>query len=59
MTAELSIRVASPSIGRKVCCFNSGANRVLALDREGRVVRDTGPIQGLNPGGGIFGSDGR
>ena len=39
--------------------LNSGANRVLALDRDGRVVRDTGPIAGLNPGGGIFGPDGR
>jgi DNA-binding beta-propeller fold protein YncE len=39
--------------------LNSGANRVLALDRAGRVVRDTGPIEGLNPGGGNFGPDGR
>jgi len=38
---------------------NSGADRVLALDRDGKVVRDTGLIQGLNPGGGIFGADGR
>ena len=27
--------------------------------REGRVVRDTGRIEGLNPGGGNFGPDGR
>lgn len=39
--------------------LNSGADRVLALDRDGRVVRDTGPIAGLNPGGGSFGPDGR
>jgi DNA-binding beta-propeller fold protein YncE len=39
--------------------LNSGANRVLALDAEGTVVRDTGPIAGLNPGGGVFGPDGR
>lgn len=39
--------------------LNSGTNRVLALDPEGRVVRDTGPIEGLNPGGGTFGPDGR
>jgi NAD(P)-dependent dehydrogenase (short-subunit alcohol dehydrogenase family) len=32
---------------------------VLALDRHGRVVRDTGSIQQLNPGGGTFGPDGR
>ena len=38
---------------------NSGADRVLALDSEGRVVRDSGPIEGLNPGGGNFGPDGR
>src|SRR5580698_10872139 len=34
--------------------LNSGSDRVLALDRHGRVVRDTGSIQELNPGGGIF-----
>ena len=39
--------------------LNSGADRVLALDRDGRVVRDTGPIAGLNLGGGNFGPDGR
>ena len=39
--------------------LNSGADRVLALDRDGRVVRDTGLIGGLNPGGGNFGPDGR
>jgi hypothetical protein len=39
--------------------LNSGADRVLALDAHGDVVRDTGPISGLNPGGGIFGPDRR
>jgi DNA-binding beta-propeller fold protein YncE len=39
--------------------LNSGRDRVLALDSGGTVVRDTGAIQGLNPGGGIFGPDGR
>jgi DNA-binding beta-propeller fold protein YncE len=39
--------------------INSGADRVLALDAKGRVVRDTGPIAGLNPGGGNFAPDGR
>jgi hypothetical protein len=39
--------------------LNSGSDRVLALDRHGRVVRDTGPITQLNPGGGTFGPDGR
>jgi hypothetical protein len=39
--------------------LNSGQDRVLALDTGGTVVRDTGPIEGLNPGGGNFGPDGR
>jgi DNA-binding beta-propeller fold protein YncE len=39
--------------------LNSGSDRVLALDRQGKVLRDTGPIPRLNPGGGIFGPDGR
>jgi hypothetical protein len=33
--------------------LNSGQNRVLALDAGGTIVRDTGPIEDLNPGGGI------
>ena len=39
--------------------LNSGTERVLALDPNGRVVRDRSAIEGLNPGGGNFGSDGR
>jgi DNA-binding beta-propeller fold protein YncE len=39
--------------------LNSGGDRVLALDSGGTVVRDTGQIEKLNPGGGIFGPDGR
>ena len=39
--------------------LNSGRDRVLAVDSGGTVVRDTGTIQGLNPGGGNFGPDGR
>jgi hypothetical protein len=39
--------------------LNSGSNRILALDGKGRVVGDSGPIAGLNPGGGNFGPDGR
>jgi len=35
--------------------LNSGADRVLAISAQGRVVRDTGRIEGLNPGGGNFG----
>ncbi len=45
--------------GEGLLFVNSGANRILALDRDGKVVRDTGPIEGLNPGGGNFGPDGR
>jgi hypothetical protein len=57
-------RIADPrglAINREagVLFLNSGANRVLALDSSGTVVRDTGPVAGLNPGGGIFGPDGR
>lgn len=44
--------------GRRLLFLNSAA-RVLALDAAGRVVRDTGVIPGLNPGGGAFGPDGR
>ena len=32
---------------------------MLAIDRDGRVVRDSGRSEGLNPGGGNFGPDGR
>jgi len=39
--------------------LNSGDDRVLALDLEGRVVKDSGPLPGLDPGGGEFGPDGR
>jgi hypothetical protein len=39
--------------------LNSGGDRVLALDPNGTIVRDTGVIAGLNPGGGNFGPDGR
>lgn len=38
---------------------NSGDDRVLALDRRGEVALDSGRIDGLDPGGAIFGPDGR
>jgi hypothetical protein len=38
---------------------NSGNDRVLALDQKGRVLNETGPINAVDPGGGVFGSDGR
>jgi hypothetical protein len=34
--------------------LNSGADRVLAISSQGRVVRETGRIEGLNPGGWHF-----
>jgi DNA-binding beta-propeller fold protein YncE len=39
--------------------LNSGDDRILALDLEGNVVRDSGQLPGLDPGGGEFGPDGR
>jgi DNA-binding beta-propeller fold protein YncE len=39
--------------------LNSGDDRILALDLHGHVVRDSGPLPGLDPGGGEFGPDGR
>jgi hypothetical protein len=39
--------------------LNSGRHRVLALGSDGSVIRETGQIEGLNPGGGNFGPDGR
>jgi len=38
---------------------NSADDRVLALDHRGAIVRDSGRIAGLDPGGGTFGHDGR
>jgi hypothetical protein len=39
--------------------FLNSVDRVLALDAAGKVVRDTGVIDGLNPGGAVFGPDSR
>jgi DNA-binding beta-propeller fold protein YncE len=39
--------------------LNSGDDRMLALDLHGNVVRDSGRIRGLDPGGAEFGPDGR
>jgi hypothetical protein len=44
---------------KRLLYLNSGSDRVLCLDEHGEVVRDTGPIEALNPGGGVFGPDGR
>ena len=57
-------RIADPrglSVNRRhgLLFLNSGGDRVLALDADGMVVCDTGQIEAFNPGGGIFGPDGR
>jgi hypothetical protein len=39
--------------------LNSGSDQLLAISSDGVVVRATGRIEGLNPGGGTFGPDGR
>jgi DNA-binding beta-propeller fold protein YncE len=44
---------------RTLIYLNSGEDRVLALDRLGNTVRDSGQIPGLDPGGATFGPDGR
>jgi DNA-binding beta-propeller fold protein YncE len=44
---------------RDLLFVNSGTDRILALNKDGQVVRATGPIDALDPGGGVFGPDGR
>jgi hypothetical protein len=39
--------------------YLNSVDRMLALDRSGRVVRDSGPMADLDPGGAVFGRDGR
>jgi DNA-binding beta-propeller fold protein YncE len=43
----------------QIVYLNSGDDRMLALDLLGNVVRDSGPIPGLDPGGAEFAPDGR
>jgi DNA-binding beta-propeller fold protein YncE len=52
-------RGLSPDPAGALIYLNSGEDRVLALDHRGAVVRDSGRIAGLDPGGGTFGPDGR
>jgi DNA-binding beta-propeller fold protein YncE len=55
-------RIVDPrglAVEEKERLFLNSADRVLAVDTAGKVVRDTGVIPGLNPGGGAFGPDGR
>jgi hypothetical protein len=39
--------------------LNSGPDRILALNQAGAVTHDSGILDGLDPGGAIFGPDGR
>jgi hypothetical protein len=57
MTAALPIRAALPLTARRDCSFLTAAPTG-CWRSTGRVVRDTGPIAGLNLGGGNFGPDG-
>ncbi|NPT41888.1 hypothetical protein GNZ12_11280 [Paraburkholderia sp. 1N] len=52
-------RGMSVSPDRRYLYVNSGNDRILALDTNGTVMRDTGPVSGLNAGGGNLGPDGR
>jgi DNA-binding beta-propeller fold protein YncE len=52
-------RGLSLDLSGQLVYVNSGDDRVLALDRHGNVVLDSGRIDGLDPGGGTFGPDGR
>ena len=52
-------RGMSVSPDRQHLYVNSGNDRILTLDTEGTVVRDTGAVPGLNAGGGHLGPDGR
>jgi DNA-binding beta-propeller fold protein YncE len=57
-------RIADPrgvavSASEGLLFLNSGQDRILALDPDGTIVRDSGRIEGLNPGGGNFGPDER
>jgi DNA-binding beta-propeller fold protein YncE len=56
------IRISDPrglGVDDGLLFLNSGSDRILALDGKGQVVRESGLIPGLNPGGGNFGPDGR
>ncbi len=58
------VRIADPrglavDPNENLLFVNSGEDRVLAISSRGIVVRDSGRIENLNPGGGNFGPDGR
>jgi DNA-binding beta-propeller fold protein YncE len=57
-------RVADPrglcdDPNRDLLYVNSGNDHVLALNQVGQVLRDSGRLDALGPGGGVFGPDGR
>jgi DNA-binding beta-propeller fold protein YncE len=52
-------RGLSVAAERRGLYVNSGSDRILLLDADGNVVRDTGPVPGLNAGGGNLEPDGR
>ncbi len=52
-------RGLSPDPSGALIYLNSGDDRVLVLDHQGQIVRDSGRIPGLDPGGATFGPDGR
>lgn len=52
-------RGMSVSADRQRLYVNSGSDRILTLDVNGTVTRDTGSVAGLNAGGGNLGPDGR
>ncbi len=52
-------RGLSPSPAGDLVYVTSGDDRVLALDKNGQVVLDSGRTDGLNGGGGAFAPDGR
>jgi hypothetical protein len=48
-----------PQPGSDLVFVNAGPDRILALDQRGAIALDSGCIEALDPGGGIFGPDGR
>lgn len=36
---------------------NCGNDRIVAIDGQGRIALDSGPLEALDPGGGVFGPD--
>ena len=58
-TTGLSIRAAWRPTRSGACSSSTAPNACWRSNSVGKVVRDSGVIAGLNPGGGTFGPDGR